>query len=247
VQYVSHGDGTGYRVLALPDSNVEVLPGTCWGKVGDYFTPAFWKAIAWKQGSRYMPSTTGGSLREELAACMLCGYGVPSELGRAAFRRLINRGLLGTRPDPKAVEASLTEPLEVGGRQCQYRFYRSKARALVAAMERFDDLIILPCDTPSEIRGRLLALPGVGPKTASYVVRNFFASDDVAILDVHITRASIMMRIFPEGANPQRDYFTLEKRFLEFARAIEVKPSVLDNLIWHGMRTLDRVTRSTIR
>jgi len=242
VQYVSHCDQAGSRLLALPDSGDEVMPGLKWGSAGDYFTPAFWKAFAWKAEASYSPRAFGENLREELAACMLCGYGIPSEVGVAAFWRLKRSDLLAT-PNCVRFQEALSEPLAVNGRQIRYRFFRTKSVALEGALRAFDDRGIDPSLTAIELRDELMTLPGVGPKTASYIVRNYLGSDDVAVLDVHITRASKMLRIFPESADPQRQYFHLERLFLEFARAIEVRASVLDNLMWDGMRTLEPATR----
>lgn len=243
VQYVAHDDGSGTRLLSLPDPTDEVLPGVIWGSAGDYFTPAFWKMFAWKAELQYLPRAFGETLREEIAACMLCGYGIPSEVGIAAFDRLKTQGVL-EHPRHERLIAALREPLAVNGKTVRYRFYRAKAKALEAALMAFDGLSIDSAASHVEIRNLLLTLPGVGPKTASYVVRNYMRSDEVAVLDVHITRASKMLRVFPESADPQKQYFHLERLFLDFARALGVRPSILDNLMWDGMRTLGPVTRA---
>lgn len=244
MQYVSFEDANGERLLTLPDSETEVLPGIPWGSPGEYFTPAFWKAFAWKQEAFYRPRAFGVTLKEELAACMLCGYGVPSELGVAAFERLRAENLLTGQATAHEIERRLSLPLELAGRRIVYRFYRSKARALAAALEAFDHMELDRCQDPLEARRLLMLLPGVGPKTASYIVRNYYRSNDVAVLDVHITRASKLLKIFPQNADPQRDYLKLEQRFLEFACALGVPASVLDNLMWDGMRTLEPTTRT---
>jgi N-glycosylase/DNA lyase len=242
VQYVAHNDGSETRLLSLPDPTDEVMPGVNWGSASDYFTPAFWKMFAWKAEAQYLPRAFGETLREEIAACMLCGYGIPSEIGIAAFARLKSRGLL-EHPRQDQLADALHEPLTVNGKAVRYRFYRAKAKALEAALGAFDHLPINSAVSDVEIRNLLLKLPGVGPKTASYVVRNYMRSDEVAVLDVHITRASKMLRLFPESADPQKQYFQLERLFLDFARALGVRPSVLDNLMWDGMRTLAVATR----
>ncbi len=246
MQYVSCDSVSGMRLLKLPDSREEVQPGVKWGSAGDYFTPAFWKSFAWKSEDRYTPRPFGESLREELAACMLCGYGIPSEVGVAAFHRLKDLNLLEGTPNAERLQIALSEPLAVNGRRVRYRFFRAKASAIAAALRRFDTLAFNSYATAVEVRQLLMTLPGVGPKTASYVVRNHYGSDDVAVLDIHITRASKMLNIFPETADPQRQYFELERLFLDFARALGVRPSVLDNLMWDGMRTLEPSTRSRI-
>ena len=43
--------------------------------------------------------------------------------------------------------------------------------------------------SPVALRDWLLAIPGIGPKTASWIVRNRTGSSAVAIIDVHILRA----------------------------------------------------------
>ena len=83
-----------------------------------------------------------------------------------------------------------------------------------------------------------MELPGIGPKTASWIVRNWLGSDDVAILDVHVLRAGILMGLFPEDCRLPKDYEVLEKKFLDFARAIQVRASLLDAIMWRDMRVL---------
>src|SRR3546814_6148465 len=83
-------------------------------------------------------------------------------------------------------------------------------------------------------------LPGIGPKTASWIVRNRRASDHVAILDVHIVRACSAIGVFPEGAQPARRYADLEQRFLAFCEATQSRASAMDAVMWSTMRSLSR-------
>jgi endonuclease III len=46
------------------------------------------------------------------------------------------------------------------------------------------------------MRQLLLSIEGIGPKTASWIVRNVMGSDDVAIIDIHILRACTGMGVF---------------------------------------------------
>ena len=87
-----------------------------------------------------------------------------------------------------------------------------------------------------ELRERLLSLEGVGPKTASWIVRNLLGSDDVAILDVHVLRACRAMAVFPAKVSLPKDYGVLEGLFLDFANAIDVRASLLDAVMWLEMR-----------
>jgi len=90
--------------------------------------------------------------------------------------------------------------------------------------------------TALELRDELLNLEGVGPKTASWIVRNLRGSDEVAILDIHVLRACSAMAVFPEEVSLPKDYEALERRFLNFATAIEVRASILDAVMWTEMR-----------
>jgi thermostable 8-oxoguanine DNA glycosylase len=85
-----------------------------------------------------------------------------------------------------------------------------------------------------------MGLPGIGPKTASWIVRNWTGTDEVAILDVHVLRAGQLMGLFPREIKLPRDYGRLEQIFLEFSKALNVRASLLDAIIWREMRILTR-------
>jgi thermostable 8-oxoguanine DNA glycosylase len=158
-------------------------------------------------------------------------------VGLAAFDAVRTAGLLnGTTPSVEQVEAVLTRPLRIGGRTVRYRFARRRSGYLVSAI---DTLAHEPIDQSSHRRFRdaLTGIRGVGMKTASWVTRNWLDSDDVAVLDVHLLRAGCIMRLFPPDARVDRDYSTLEDLFIRFARAIGVRASRLDALIWRQMRS----------
>ena len=171
---------------------------------------------------------------------MLGGHGMPAELGLAAYRRLRNRGLLRAIPTETALEAALSEPFSTArGASRHYRFPRQKARYLAGCLEALRS--INPPDGDVALRTRLLELPGIGPKTASWIVRNHRGSDRVAIIDIHILRAGRHVGLFPSSWQPPRDYFRLEAAFLELAAALKVRASLLDALIWDYMRRLPPV------
>jgi thermostable 8-oxoguanine DNA glycosylase len=179
----------------------------------------------------------GRTLQEEVAACLLGGYGMPAEIAVAAFERLRGEGAIASGTRRETIEALLSAPLDVMGRQVRYRFAKQKAGYLAEALVVLEELGPLPASDRG-FRDALLALPGVGPKTASWITRNLRASDQVAILDVHICRACEAARVFSPGSNPARAYFQLEARFIEFAAAIDVRASELDNLMWQTMRRI---------
>lgn len=227
----------GLRTLTLPPARVELLPGVRWGRFDEFFTPAFWAARAWQfePDRSFEPARLGTSLREELAACLLGGFGIPAEVGLAAYDRIARSGVLEADVSAVEIEQLLTEPLFVRGRRVRYRFYRQKARHLAESLAMLRGWRAEPSEDRA-LRDSLAELPGVGLKTASWITRNWRASDDVAILDIHICRACAAMRVFDESLSPARNYADLEERFLSFARAVGVRASVLDNLMWQTMR-----------
>jgi len=228
--------------LRLPSPESQLLPGILWGSFDELLTPAYWKGQAWQHErlGTYDDFRLGRSLAEELAACLLGGHGMPAELGLAAYRRLRDRGLLETIPTIAALEAALSEPfLMRRGATRRYRFPRQKARYLARCLQAIQEVDLPASDVV--LRDLLLELPGIGPKTASWVVRNHRASNAVAIIDVHILRAGRHVGLFPVSWQPQRHYCELEAAFLGFAAALDVRASLLDALIWDYMRRLPPV------
>lgn len=230
--------GERYDFLDLPAPGRCVMPGMRWGRFDHPLTPAFWVSQAWMAGEPDRAGfRLGRTLAEEVAACLLGGHGAPAEVGLAAYRRV--RGELARRDDGRLpvadAERLLSQPLDVGGRSVRYRFARQRAHHLAAALDglRLIDEAVL-ADVP--LREALRGLPGIGPKTASWIVRNRRGSDAVAILDVHIVRACRVMGLFPDDVDPARGYAALERRFLAFCGAARVRASVLDATMWSTMR-----------
>ncbi len=169
--------------IELPAADEAVLPGVRWGAFDAHLTPAFWAgrvflATIVGDGSSYR---LGMSLREEVAACLLGGYGMRAEVGLAAFRRLRDEGLLIGAPSRETLTERLSQPMRLGARTCGYRFARQKAAYLahcLAHLPEQDDVAL----SDRALRAGLLALPGIGLKTASWIVRNWRCSDEVAII-----------------------------------------------------------------
>jgi thermostable 8-oxoguanine DNA glycosylase len=101
-------------------------------------------------------------------------------------------------------------------------------------------------DEPVALRNALMTLPGVGPKTASWIVRNWLGSDEVAILDIHIVRAGILAGLFEPDEDVSKNYIRMEAQFIAFSRALGVQTSDLDALIWRMMRTTPRLVMHLI-
>lgn len=234
------------HVLVLPPPEAEVLPRVRWGAFDEFFTPAFWAGRVWLYRTA-VPEPLhrlGTTFAEEVAACLLGGHGIPAEVGLAAFVRLRDAGLLGRRPTVDELEGALQEPLLVGQRAVRYRFARQKAGFLARCLATLDTADWSGLDDRA-LRGFLAGLPGIGPKTASWITRNWRGSDAVAILDIHICRACVRAGVFVAGSDPARDYFGLEARFLEFAEALGTPPSVLDDVMWRVGRRIGHIAAMT--
>jgi thermostable 8-oxoguanine DNA glycosylase len=235
------------RRLILPAAGEEVIPGIPWGRPEEIFTPAYWRAQVWFDSQLGSPTrfSIGRTLAEEIAACLLGGYGIPAETGLASFYRLRDSGLLEEIEStslPK-IEDALREPLEIGGRTVAYRFPAQRAKYIVSALSHLPNLLLDHRSTRAQ-RDLLCTLPGIGYKTASWIARNHWGADDVAILDVHVLRAGRLIGLFSESEHPSRHYRAMEERFLLFATRLDVRPSVLDAVIWHQMRQSTGWTRS---
>lgn len=228
------------RELYLPDPGDEVIPGILWGRFDEFFTPAFWKARLWIDGedSPLMDYAIGRTLREEVAACLLGGFGMKAEIGLAAFNRLRERNLLNGMATATELENTLREPLTVGRRRVHYRYPGVKSRFLSATMERMNREQP-PLHCPLVLRNWLVTFPGIGPKTASWITRNHMHTDEIAILDLHVIRAGVLMGLFAPSCRVPRDYLSMEARLVGFARSFGVKLSKFDSVLWCYMRRLN--------
>jgi thermostable 8-oxoguanine DNA glycosylase len=224
--------------LEISDPSDFVLPGVRWGAFDELLTPAFWRGQAWQHErlGTYRPVGPGKTLSEEMAACLLGGFGMKAELGLAAVARLRDRGLLRGEPAEDVLESALAEPVTIRGYPRRYRFPRQKAHYLARCFTWLSDFAE-PNDDIA-LRDCLAQFPGIGLKTASWIVRNYRRSNDVAIIDVHILRAGRHIGLFRPDLAPQRDYCVLEETFIRFAGALNTGAGMLDRLMWDYMRRL---------
>jgi thermostable 8-oxoguanine DNA glycosylase len=231
------------RELTLPPVHEEVLPGLPWGAFDELMTPAYWRGQAWQhtESGTFCDFRLGRTLQEEVAACLLGGWGMPAELALAAYSRVREKDMLRAGTTAQQLEDVLNEPFTFHGRARKYRFIRQKAKYLSGCLQRLHSF------TPSEddivFRDQLNELPGIGLKTASWIVRNLRPQSEVAILDIHILRVGHHLGLFPEGWQPETRYRELEARFIAFARAIGVSAATLDGLMWDHMRQLSAILR----
>ncbi|ANH66674.1 hypothetical protein [Mitsuaria sp. 7] len=215
----------------LPDPHHLLLTGVRWGAVEEFPTPAYWtqQALAHRLEAA-PPAASGRSLAEEVGASLLGGPGIPAAVGLAAFARIRERGAF---VQPGVCELTLTawlsEPLDVDGKALGFRFAAPKAKHLAAVMPA---LLSAPdFEAGQDLRNWLMELPGVGPKTASAIVRGWSASEDVALLDVHLLRVGQVIGLFSRKLTVERHYLEAEARLLKLCAAMDVRPSELEAVV----------------
>ncbi len=237
MQEVWAGFGETARLVTLPPTDAEVMPGVLWGSAGFFNTPAYW-AVRCNWEEEIPDYVTRNSLLRETVFCLLGGYGIRYEVNAAAYDRFEKNGFfeapLGTFVEA-TIRGWLLEPLTVEDRQVRYRFPNQRA-GRIAGICKVRHIFESTGYCASELRNALMAIEGIGPKTASWIVRNCLGSDEVAIIDVHLIRACQHMSLFPQKLALPRDYAELEEKFLQFSHAINVRPSVLDAVMWSEVR-----------
>lgn len=247
MQIRTHFEDGKYFECNIPNDDVEVLPGVTWGSASTPYTPAFWRLACVANGAiidqnRYR---LGASLKEEVVACLLGGHGVTGELGLAAYNHLRKNNVVDQPHSAEHIERLLSEPLIVGERLIRYRYPRQKAKYISAAIE------YLNSNSPPEgcgkaLRDWLIAIPGIGYKTASWIARNWLDARDIAILDIHIHRAGVLAGIFAPNDDVRKDYLRMEEKFVTLADGIGIPANILDNQIWNEMRLSPRLVRQML-
>lgn len=223
-----------FAELALPDGPLRFA----WGAPDELGSCAYWV----DQARRHPPVldlTCAESLHDEILFCLLGGYGITWAVNRAAWNALHAAGLTAGTPRAAAIEEVLHTPLSLGsGATRRYRFPAQRAVRLAAVM-RILDVATLPSD-PLALRHWLTGLPGIGLKTASWIVRNRFADDRVAVIDVHVQRAGLAAGFVRPSWRLPCDYPLFELAFCEVARLGGVRSAALDLTIWHQLQEIGR-------
>jgi N-glycosylase/DNA lyase len=232
-------DARGNRMIPSPDS--EVIPGVKWGRPEWVPSAAYWAAMSDLADDDADYVCMEATLKEQVGFCLLGGFGITAEMNHAIYARLETEGVFESNKTLSApdIERLLKEPVIVGGRPIRYRFPNQRAFRLANAMRLLEGSSPAS-DDPLKFRRDIMKIPGVGPKTASWITRNWLGSDEVAILDIHIIRAGLLIGLFDRAQAVPRDYEIMEGRFLQFAKAINVRPSLLDAVMWRSMRKLGR-------
>lgn len=240
-------------VALEPARGLVTLRGSGWSRRVEWHDPTMLGTAAfWVDQTRKAPKAItyqlGQTLAEEIALCLLGGYGIRESMATAAYRRVRDEGLLephrvGTEED---FLRALSTPMVVLGHTepVRYRFPQQKARRLAQALRLLRDQTPPPEDDARAFRDWLTVLPGVGLKTASWIVRNRLRSDDIAVIDIHIRRAGVFAGCFDPAWRLPRDYRRFEEAFVAWAAVGGVPTADLDAYIWSSLSYLGTNARA---
>ena len=167
------------------------------------------------------------ALRRELLFCLLGGHGVTFETSVSALEVIENLDVFSRHHDGDVLHARLIgvldqprfEPARKDGSLRRFRFPRRKAMLICQARSWLigvgslaDAFAARACER--ERRSWLVGCPGLGPKSASWLLRNTGWATELAILDVHVIRAMTEAGILRERYRPG-DYEHIEGLFLQ--------------------------------
>jgi len=229
----------GLVQIDLPPAGEEVLPAVRWGDASGFPTVAYWllRVLERRIAGNPVEYKLGSSLLEEIGACLLGGHGIPAENGLAAYKHLRSKGVFaGASHSQEEIVEWLSEPISLNGKYFRYRFAKQKTRYLHLAIDRLSKETP-PLESGQALRDWLLQINGIGPKTASWITRNWLGADDIAILDIHIYRAGLLGGFFDKQLTVEKNYFELEKQFIDLAESMKVRTSELDAVIWLEMKS----------
>ena len=136
--------------------------------------------------------------------------------------------LFARYPDPRALAAAAQEEVEEIIKSTG--FFRAKAKSLVgmarAIVDRHDG------EVPRTME-ELVALPGVGRKTANVVLGNAFGTNVGVVVDTHVGRLAVRL-----GLTKEEDPIKVEQALIPLFPA-EQWTMLSHLLIWHGRRVCE--------
>jgi N-glycosylase/DNA lyase len=215
-----------------------------WAALWAEFGPTF------ERRTRTLAGSQEKELRGELLFCLLGGHGVTYELGRSAADHLADLDIFNPeRGDDELEEllcrelaAAQFEPRRTDGHLRRYRYPHRKGQQIVACRRWLHDagpladtLRALPCER--ERRRLLCDCPGIGPKSASWLLRNCGLAQELAILDVHVMRVMTAAGRLGVATLP-RDYEHVETVFLDWCHELGAPAAAFDLLVWELARAL---------
>ncbi|HEX6679134.1 MAG TPA: hypothetical protein VF063_00680 [Gaiellaceae bacterium] len=226
------------------------------GAVDMQVTAVDWSALWDEFGSSYVERVTAPqerhslSIEDELLFCLLGGHGVTFELARSAAAVLAPLHVFSGEWDTSSLKGVLRseletaqfEPLRNDGSLRRYRFPGRKAQLIAQAAEwvgprrpLFESLSSL--DDERARRHVLCGCPGIGLKTASWLLRNVGLAEALAVVDIHVLRALTAAGRITAARLP-RDYDAVEQCFLAWCGELNAPPAAFDLMLWEWQRSL---------
>ena len=185
----------------------------------------------------------------ELLFCLLGGHGVSYELARSAASVIARLRPFSETWEPDDIRAAVANSLRRrqfapacrDGSLRRYRFPERKADTIVAAAAwlretgPLEAAVMRRPDTRSR-REFLCGCPGVGPKTASWLLRNMGWAEELAIVDVHVLRLLSDLGRIDRSIRLPRDYDEVERAFLQLCDEMQAPAAALDLFAWEWQR-----------
>ncbi|MBW1673413.1 MAG: N-glycosylase/DNA lyase [Deltaproteobacteria bacterium] len=179
----------------------------------------------WKKG-------TNKEIFTELVFCIL----TPQANGKlcwSAVENMIRKGVLFTGDRGQIVKELSSA-----------RFIHKKSAYIVEAREKFfcsnkvslKSAISKIGDAYKAREWLVQNVKGIGYKEASHFLRNIGFEQNLAILDRHIIKSLQFVGVIKEipGSLSKGRYFNIEKRMMEFSKAIQIPMSYLDLVMWYN-------------
>ncbi len=228
------GESSGVQVRRRRPATAPIDWAMVWRSYGDLYVRRISELI----------TAASADIEHELLFCILGGHGVSYELARSAAFRLRQLDVFAVDWDPQALQVRVREelneaqfqPARKNGSLRRYRFPTRKAAHVAAAaswVKKRRPLAELLRGIESEHRRRELMCqcPGVGLKSASWLLRNAGLAENLAVIDVHVLRALASSgRI--NGVRLPQDYLAIEGKFLDWCSELEAPPAAMDLLLW---------------
>jgi thermostable 8-oxoguanine DNA glycosylase len=218
--------------------------------------PLDWAAV-WKVYGRIyqdrlseLIAASSPNLEHELLFCILGGHGVSFELARSAAAKLRELDVFAREWEQQVLEDRVREelerpqfsPLRNDGSFRRYRFPSRKAFLVAGAaswVNRHRPLAewLRAIGSEEGRREFMCQCPGVGLKSASWLLRNAGLAQNLAVIDIHVLRAlTAAGRI--NGVRLPHDYLAVENQFLEWCAELAAPPAAMDLLLWEWQRAL---------
>ncbi len=219
--------------------SVAIDLATAWATCGDLYS-AF--------ASPRVHSPSGAQFERELLFCLLGGFGVSFELAFSATERLVEVDPFNSSWNEsdllEQIRCELSrrqfEPRTANGTPRSYRFPNRKADLIVGARrwllaQGAVSQALICVDSERERRRMLCDCPGIGLKTATWLLRNLGLASQLAILDIHVVRALRTAGRIASERLP-RDYEAVEVAFLKWCAELGAPPAAFDLFVWEWQR-----------